>query len=96
MKFKTSDLYYIQDARSYVGNSVLFWRPGGAGYTTNLDEAGLYTLEEASSHRDTDIPIPFLIAHACISREVHGDTLRAAMPPKQTNGSRGDKPVRKP
>ena len=31
--------YYIQDARSYVGDSVLWWRQGGRGYTTNLDEA---------------------------------------------------------
>jgi hypothetical protein len=32
-------LYYIQDARSYVGNSVLWWRKEGQGYTCNLDEA---------------------------------------------------------
>jgi hypothetical protein len=34
-----SDEYYIQDTRNYVGNSVLWWRVNGQGYTTNLDEA---------------------------------------------------------
>jgi hypothetical protein len=32
-------LYYIQDARSYSGNSVLWWQKEGKGYTTNLADA---------------------------------------------------------
>lgn len=31
--------YYIQDSRSYLGNSVRWWRERGEGYTTNLDQA---------------------------------------------------------
>jgi hypothetical protein len=32
-------LYYIQDTRSYCGNSVMWWRVNGEGYTSNLAEA---------------------------------------------------------
>jgi hypothetical protein len=49
--------YYLIDMRSTVGNCALFWRPHGNGYTTQLEEAGLYTLEEAASHRPTDVPV---------------------------------------
>lgn len=38
---------------------MLFWRKGNSGYTTNINEAGLYTKEEAqsiNSNRSTDIP----------------------------------------
>lgn len=57
--FMTEDLYYIQDSRQYVGNSILWWRAAGAGYTTNLEEAGTYTKAEAFSRhqsRATDKP----------------------------------------
>lgn len=55
------DLYYLQDSRSYVGNDVLWWCPEGAGYTTDLRKAGVYTKEEAQAKhnfRSTDIPWP--------------------------------------
>lgn len=55
------ELYYIQDSRSYVGNSMLFWRDGGSGYTTNLEEAGLYSKQHAFSQhrcRSSDLPWP--------------------------------------
>lgn len=54
-----SSLCYVQDSRSYVGNCPLWWRPEGKGYTTNLDEAGRYTFDEAMRMheiRSTDIP----------------------------------------
>lgn len=35
----TGTLYYIQDTRSYCGNSVMWWRTNGEGYTSNLAEA---------------------------------------------------------
>ena len=53
------DLYYLQDSRQYVGNSMLWWRAGGAGYTTNLEEAGVFTQDQAFRQhrvRDTDRP----------------------------------------
>lgn len=43
-------LFYIWDTRSNDDNA-LFWRPQGAGYTTNLDEAGRYTAEEIAKRR---------------------------------------------
>ena len=56
-----SDLYYLQDNRSYVGNDILFWAKGGAGYTTDISKAQTYTKEEAMSQhkcRETDVPWP--------------------------------------
>lgn len=56
-----ADLFYLQDSRSYVGNDMLFWCPGGAGYTTDLRKAATYTREEAQAKHDsraTDIPWP--------------------------------------
>lgn len=53
--------YYIQDARSYVGNDMLFWTQSKGGYTTDLDKAGLFSEEEAReicSDRKTDIAWP--------------------------------------
>lgn len=53
--------YYIQDTRSCVGNCAMWWREGGAGYTTELEEAGEYEEEEALSierNRSTDKAIP--------------------------------------
>ncbi len=53
--------YYLQDARSTVGNDMLFWGRGGNGYTTNLDEAEVYTLDAAlkqQAARHSDVPWP--------------------------------------
>src|SRR5690348_7926541 len=54
-------LYYLQDKRQYVGNCMLWWRKGGAGYCCDLHEAGVFTKEEAYRQhavRETDIPWP--------------------------------------
>ncbi|XJC79897.1 hypothetical protein ACHFCA_34990 (plasmid) [Delftia tsuruhatensis] len=56
-----SDLFYVQDSRSYVGNDMLFWGLNGNGYTTDLRKAQLYTQEQAQAmhnSRETDIPWP--------------------------------------
>lgn len=52
--------FYLQDSRdhAYVGDGLAFWAPKGVGYVTDLDKAELYTREQATSHRDTDIPWP--------------------------------------
>lgn len=42
---KPTDLYYIQDSRSYVGNCVVFWGKDGGGYVCDITKAGLYTYE---------------------------------------------------
>lgn len=78
-----SKMYYIQDTRNFVGNSVLWWRANRAGYTTELDEAGEYTEAEA---RETEAAsggvhraIPRDIARAAASTQVRGDRLTRAM-----------------
>lgn len=58
-------MYYLQDARwsAMVGNCPSFWREGGNGYTTNLDEAGRFTFEDAmAQHRCRETDLPWLCA----------------------------------
>lgn len=55
-----SDLFYLQDSRSNVGSRAMFWKEGG-GYTSNLDEADIFTREKAVQQyedRETDLPWP--------------------------------------
>jgi len=48
----SEQLYYIQDSRSYCGNSVIWWRVNGEGYTSNLAEAA--KVESTWIGRNTD------------------------------------------
>ena len=67
--------YYILDTREVVGNCAVWWCPDGSGYTCDLEEAGLYTLEEASCHRNTDIPVPREKARQVAVTHVRSDRL---------------------
>jgi len=52
-------LFYMQDSRGLCGSNVMFWGAKG-GYTTNLDQLQIYTLEEAQKQhnsRATDVPL---------------------------------------
>lgn len=52
--------YYIQDARGYVGNDMLWWREGG-GYTTSIIDAEVFSQEKAfqlNKGRCSDVPWP--------------------------------------
>jgi hypothetical protein len=40
-------IFYAQRKRETVGNAVLLWRKGNAGYVCSIDEAQTYTKEEA-------------------------------------------------
>lgn len=40
------DQFYVIQS-GWVGNSMLFWRNGRAGYTTDFDSVHKFTLEEA-------------------------------------------------
>ena len=45
---KEQELYLLQNCNGgYVGNSPLFWREGGSGYTPWIDEAKRWTRDEA-------------------------------------------------
>lgn len=66
--------YYIQDSRSYVGNSVLWWRENGNGYTTNLAEAMRVTGDWKG--RDTDILWPVDEVDARATRQSDAQNFR--------------------
>ena len=53
-------LYYMQDKRQYVGNSMYWWAKNARGYTCDIRKAHVSTLEEAKKHsrRETDILWP--------------------------------------
>ena len=42
--------YYIQNG--YVGNAICWWRAKGKGYTSDFNEAGRYSEEEAKKISD--------------------------------------------
>lgn len=55
-----SQLFYLRDSRTNVGSTCLFWAKDGCGYTSDLDKAHVYTLEEAQrkfNSRHTDVPL---------------------------------------
>ncbi len=58
-KLPEDEMFYVQDARSYVGNSILWWGLGNCGYVTQLKDAQKYTksdiLTQFSDGRETDI-----------------------------------------
>ncbi|WMB74816.1 hypothetical protein RA178_09550 [Shewanella oncorhynchi] len=52
-------LFYLRDSRGNVGSTCMFWADRG-GYTSNLELAEVFTLEEAQrqfNSRHTDIPL---------------------------------------
>ena len=56
-----SELFYLQDSRSFCGNDVFWWAHNNAGYTTDLRKAKVFTKDEAQRQhncRETDIPWP--------------------------------------
>jgi hypothetical protein len=96
-------LYYLQDSRQFVGNCMLWWRKGGAGYCCDLAEAGLFTKEEAyrqHAMRETDVPWPkayidtraaLYVDHQRADREL----MLAAYDPERLDEMRKPKKVRK-
>lgn len=71
-------LYFIQDARQFVGNAVLFWCSDRCGYTTDIDKAGRYPETEANKiagMRKTDIAWPVEILEPCAKRYVDAQDL---------------------
>ncbi len=72
------EMFYLQDARSYVGNCPLWWSKDRGGYTCDLDKAGLFTYEEAMKlheDRSTDIPWKQLDVEKAVKRLVDAQFL---------------------
>lgn len=67
-------LYFVQDARVFVGNCGSWWAPNGAGYCCTIDDAGKYTGAEVRKMRGTDVPWPvdYVLQH--VVRHVRVDT----------------------
>jgi len=56
-----SELYYLQDSRSYTGDCLSFWGLGGSGYYSGLERCQQYTKDAAMrmhQSRESDIPLP--------------------------------------
>ncbi len=71
-------LFYIQDSRSFTGNSVVWWRKERKGYTSDLSEAMIVDRAEALSmqrDRDTDRPWPVNAISATAARHVDANAL---------------------
>lgn len=63
----SEELYYIQDKRSFTGNSVMWWGIDGQGYTSDLSKAWRVTGDHARSimrSRPTDIAWPCALIDA--------------------------------
>ena len=50
-KTKQEKLYYLQDTRGYVGNSMLWWRHDDCGYICDIREAKVFTKAELKVRR---------------------------------------------
>ena len=46
-KAKNRNLYYLQNTTATIGNAMLWWRDGDAGYCCEIREAKVFTAEEA-------------------------------------------------
>lgn len=69
-------LFYVRDTRQVVGNCALWWAINGAGYTCELDQAGLYTTDEVKSmRRGIDEPYPREQVEALVIKHVRVEDL---------------------
>lgn len=58
-KLPENELFYVQDSRNYVGNSILWWGLNNNGYVCDIRKAHKYTkgeiLKRFSAGRDSDV-----------------------------------------
>lgn len=56
--------FYIHDTtRGAVGNSMVWWRRGHFGYTTNLDEAHQFEAEDLPRYLEADDLVAYPVEH---------------------------------
>lgn len=53
-KIAGEPLYFIQDARTWHGDMIVFWGPNGSGYVVDIVQAGLYPASHSRGSRDSD------------------------------------------
>jgi hypothetical protein len=87
----TENPEYLLWNGQYVGNSLLFWREGKAGYTTDISKAHRFTFEEASKIQETSDRqsklIPLDHCQEVATLQVHADHLdRNLIGKEATNG----------
>lgn len=70
-------MFFMQDARQYVGNCVLWWRKGG-GYTTEIADAELFTAARCKGMRDTDVPWDRKLVESAVCAHVRIEHLQDA------------------
>lgn len=76
------EMYYIQDTRSYCGNSVMWWAVDGHGYTSDIAKAWRVSKEEALRiiRRDTDKAWPASEVNKHIRQHIDHQDLRDVQP----------------
>lgn len=80
MALSDEDMYYVQDARNYVGNSVLWWGLNSSGYACDIRKAQKYTKEELlkrfAKGRDSDVIWSAKHVEANISQHIDSQHLK--------------------
>lgn len=73
------DLYYLQVKGSYSGNSLVWWRSGRHGYTSDIQQAHVFTRAEAFGQAkvrpDLDIPWRKAYIDARLQHHVNCETV---------------------
>jgi cell division ATPase FtsA len=77
------EMYYIQDTRSYCGNSVMWWAVDGHGYTSDIAKAwkvSKHYAERMIRSRDTDKAWPVSEVNKHIRQHIDHQDLRDVEP----------------
>jgi hypothetical protein len=85
----SQQLYYIRNLeRESRGNLVVWWKPNHQGYTTDLEQAGFYTQQQAEEItkaaniiKTEDVMVPVEEARAVASMSVDKDSLQFGYKP---------------
>jgi hypothetical protein len=77
-----TDGYYLASFKHQANGSVMWWMPNNAGYTPDLEQAGVYT-ELTPGYHDSEhtVPVPVSFINGLRVRRVvdPGDSLNSAL-----------------